>query len=134
MRVGADIGSMCRKCGDVWHVVVAVVDGRIVKVECKQCGSRHRHRPPDGEAAIRPSGDSSPRRTRAARPRASAITADPDRPPRTYRPSEHYSAGDRVLHPRFGEGVVQATSGPTKVRVLFSDGEKTLVQARDTAS
>jgi hypothetical protein len=39
-----------------------------------------------------------------------------------------------MLHPSFGEGVVQAITGPTKVQVLFASGEKTLVHARKTAS
>src|SRR5678815_1711262 len=35
--VGADVEALCSKCGDVWHVVVAKVGERIVKVQCKQC-------------------------------------------------------------------------------------------------
>lgn len=137
MRVGSDIGAVCRKCGDVWHVVVAIVDGGIAKVECKQCGGRHRYRSPDGATkaprGARASGGKA-RGTRTATRRASVIAADLSQAPRAYRPSEAYAAGERVLHPRFGEGVVQATAGPSKVRVLFSDGERTLVQARQTAS
>ena len=33
--VGADIESLCSKCGDVWHVVVAKVGEEIVRVICK---------------------------------------------------------------------------------------------------
>ncbi len=140
MRVGSDVGAICRKCGDVWHVVVAVVDHRIAKVECKQCGARHRFRPSDGESPT-----AGGRRTTATRARSTTsarrvsrkqpiVEADPSRPPRPYRPSECYTRGDRVVHPSFGEGVVQAISGPKKVLVLFAGGEKTLVQARETAS
>lgn len=45
-EVGADIESICRKCGDVWHVVVAKVGDQIAKVQCKQCNGLHRHKPP----------------------------------------------------------------------------------------
>ena len=31
-RVGADIEALCSKCGDVWHVVVAMVGPEIVRV------------------------------------------------------------------------------------------------------
>jgi hypothetical protein len=141
MRVGGDIGAICRKCGDVWHVVVAVVDGRIAKVECKQCGGRHRYRPADGAPATRvrrASGSATTRSTRAAGTRgtklAKLIEADPSRPPRRYLATESYQQGDRMVHPNFGEGVVQAITGPTKVQVLFASGEKTLVHARKTAS
>lgn len=133
MRVGRDIGAICRKCGDVWHVVVAVVDGRIAKVECKQCGGRHRYKPADGEAAPRARRTTSKSTSASARARAAKtelIVADPSRPPRSYAASESYTQGDRVVHPNFGEGVVQAITGPTKVQVLFASGEKTLVHAR----
>jgi len=128
MRVGRDIGAICRKCGDVWHVVVAVVDARIAKVECKQCGGRHAYRAAAGEA------DAAPRRRTTAKARTrkspTVVEADLSRPARPYRASDRYEAGDRVLHPSFGEGVVQAIAGPTKVHVLFAGGPRTLVHAR----
>ena len=52
------------------------------------------------------------------------------RPPRPFRTSDTYSVGDRVVHHHFGEGVVQAVTGPTKIQVLFETGPRTLVHAR----
>ncbi|MBW2386133.1 MAG: hypothetical protein JRG92_21070 [Deltaproteobacteria bacterium] len=128
--VGADIFGVCRRCGEVWHVVVAVLNGRIAKVECKQCGARHGHRPSSAERAAAPRR----RLAHAARlQRAEAVEADPSRPPRRYQPDDRYQAGDRMLHPSFGEGVVQSVSGPQKVLVRFSSGDKTLVQARSAS-
>lgn len=137
-RVGRDIGSVCRKCGDVWHVVVAVTDGRIAQVECKQCGARHRYRPANGEAegraGARPrkagSRTASPRAGRAARKKP-VVEADLSRPSRRFQMSETYEVGDRVLHASFGEGVVQAVTGVSKVEILFEVGQKTLVHGRD---
>ena len=40
--------------------------------------------------------------------------------------SEVYEVGDRVDHPTFGEGVVQAIVGATKIEVLFGVMPKTL--------
>ena len=57
-----------------------------------------------------------------------ADRADPSRPCRSFRPRDTYEVGDRMLHPTFGEGVVQATRGATKVEVLFEAGTKLLVQ------
>ena len=39
LPVGKDIESICGKCGDVWHVVVAKMGEQIAKVQCKQCGA-----------------------------------------------------------------------------------------------
>ena len=53
VAVGADIASLCSKCGDVWHVVVAKVGESIVKLQCKECGGYHRYRSPDGKSAAK---------------------------------------------------------------------------------
>lgn len=67
--------------------------------------------------------------TRAKRPgTAPAVEADLGRPARSFRPSDTYEVGERMVHPTFGEGVVQATRGTTKVEVLFPAGTKLLVQ------
>jgi hypothetical protein len=134
MRVGGDIGAICGKCGDVWHVVIAVVEGRIAKVECRECGARHRYRPAPGEAAVaaRPRKSAPVAGTRRTRARAKQpiVAADPTRPRRSFCPSETYRVGDRLVHANFGEGVVQEVAGATKIRVLFDVGPKTLVHGR----
>ena len=132
MRVGRDVEASCRKCGEVWHVVVALTDGHVAKVECKQCGARHRFRPVDG---VRAGSGQGPRKVGSARARrkdaAPIVEADPSRPRRPFRTSDTYEVGDRVVHASFGEGVVQAVTGPQKVQVLFDAGAKTLVHSRD---
>ena len=40
-------------------------------------------------------------------------------------PAEHYAAGDRVNHPKFGDGEVLSSDGKI-IRVRFADGEKKL--------
>jgi predicted nucleic acid-binding Zn-ribbon protein len=128
MRIGADIDARCRKCGDMYHVVIAVVDARIVKVECRQCGARHRYRPVDGD------GGASPRKATASRRRKingqPAVDADLSRARRSFNTSETYQIGDRILHASLGEGVVQALKGATKVVVLFEAGVRTLICGR----
>lgn len=44
---GDRIEARCTRCNDVTgHVVVALVRGEIVKVECRACGSVHKYYPP----------------------------------------------------------------------------------------
>lgn len=134
MRVGSDLEAVCRKCGEVWHVVIAKIDGRIVKVECKQCGARHAYRPVPGAGAAPATRRAARRGASSSRTRSRAkppiVAADPSRPPRPFRTTETYQAGDRVVHATFGEGVVQAVTGTTKIEVLFEVGPKTLVHGR----
>src|SRR5215471_6180629 len=118
--VGADVESICTKCGDVWHVVVAKVGDKIAKVQCKECGAFHRHKPPGAAAATRTSNSSSGTATRtrkppAAEPPAPMVAPDLARPVRRYAASEAFSAGDRVQHATFGLGVVQSSPGPGKI-------------------
>ena len=132
MRVGSDIEAVCKKCGDVWHVVIALADRRIANVECRECGARHRYRGVKGETgAVRgkPAARATSSRTRSGK-KQQVVEADESRPRRDFRMSDTYQVGDRVLHARFGEGVVQEVAAPAKIVVLFDVGAKTLAQGR----
>lgn len=132
MRVGSDIEAICKKCGDVWHVVIALADSRIARVECKECGARHRYRGVKGEigaARRKPAARATSARTRGGK-KKQVVKANESRPRRDFRMSDTYEVGDRVLHASFGEGVVQEVSTPAKIVVLFDVGSKTLVHGR----
>lgn len=131
MRVGADVQSTCRRCGDVWHVVIAMTNTRIAKVECKDCGARHGYRPV-GAAARRKTASGTTRRVTAKRSKE-IVAADLSRPPRSFATTETYDVGDRILHPSFGEGVVQSLIGSSKVEVLFEAGPKTMIHGRGSS-
>ncbi len=131
-RVGDDIESICAKCGDVWHVVVAKVGEKIAKVLCKQCGATHRYKPPGGPAPV---VKAAPRKRATGEAKAAAvpeprIAPDLTKPVRRYAASEIYAAGERVTHTAFGEGVVEAVPGPGKIEVFFASGRRVLAQAK----
>ena len=141
--VGADIESLCSKCGDVWHVVVAKVGADIVKVQCKECGGYHRYRRPGHVPAARKpagepsrrratsSGARSPGRAQAAAAReAATFQPDPSAPVRPYTMRETYRPGEQIQHLRFGVGLVEQSSEPGKIVVLFGDGRRILAQAK----
>jgi hypothetical protein len=132
--VGADVESICNKCGDVWHVVVAKVGAEIVKVQCKECGAYHRHRHP-AAVATRKARSSAPRTRRSAsgsggREELSTFTPDPSAPVRPYSMRETFQAGEQISHPRFGVGLVERSNEPGKMSVLFTDGRRVLAQAK----
>lgn len=150
VAVGKDVEAACRKCGEVWHVIVAVEGGKITRVQCKECMAYHRYRPPEGEervdaepkpkkaAAVRKPSSGAKKPAAAAARGGSKKTAhdeplvEPDlsRPIRLYKMSEAYEPGDRVEHPKFGQGVVELLSGPGKMTVFFEDGRRTLAHHR----
>lgn len=135
--VGADIESLCSKCGDVWHVVVAKEGDKIAKVLCKQCGGQHRYRSPHGApaSAKMPSNKRPPKEPRATvseRFEKPAVAADLTKPSTPYRASASYAVGDRIDHPSFGQGIIEL-SEPGKITVFFGSGRRVLVQAKEAA-
>ncbi len=138
ISAGSDVESVCSKCGDVWHVVVAMVGGQIARVVCKECGGQHRYRPSGRRADKAAPKSVRARKTassRSASKPAAGPTVEPDlaRPTRAYSPRESYQAGDRVAHVKFGIGVVENIE-PGKIQVWFPVGRKVLVQAKPTSS
>ena len=128
MRAGEDIQNRCTKCGVVAHVIVALVEGKIAKVECKECGSRHRHRSLiPGRTRASGAGKTRARSTKATTP---SVEPDLSRPVRPYATTETYTVGQRIDHRTLGRGVVEQVASATKVHVSFPDGMKTLIHGR----
>ena len=71
-----------------------------------------------------------PKTSKKADPAASLVEADLDRPVRRYSIRDGYTPGDRIDHPKLGEGVVQELTGRDKIVVLFGNEKKLLVHGR----
>ena len=130
MGVGADIESYCGKCGTTWHVVIAMVEGRVAQVECSSCGKRHKAR---GESTAAPrvhrrTGEAS---TPAAKGSKPMVAADLSQAPVPYTASGAYKPGQRIDHPAFGPGVVERVLATNKVQIFFATGSRVLAQRRD---
>lgn len=135
ISAGSDVEAICGKCGDTWHVVVAMVGNEIAKVQCKECGGLHKFRRLGSKTERRSAGakktsGGSRARTKAAPTEPVGPTVEPDlqRAIRNYRADEHFEVADRVHHPTFGLGVVEE-SAEGKVTVWFQSGRKKLAQA-----
>ncbi len=141
VAVGQDIESICGKCGDVWHVVFAMVGDKVAKVQCKQCGNYHRHRPPGGSApepksssgqrsnSGSPKAAPTPRRTRGPEI-VPKIAPNLDKAPQEYSIKTTFAPGDRIIHPSFGEGLVEEIAGVGKISVYFPGERRLLAHGR----
>lgn len=150
LAVGKDLFALCGKCGAEWHVIVAKDGGKVTKVQCKQCMGYHRYRVPPGEKDVnksvrrtitstaRGTNGTSTRKTpsRSTRRKADQPLIDPDlsRPVRGYAISDTYEPGERIEHPKFGQGVVESTPAPGKISVFFEEGRRTLVHGRGASA
>ena len=71
------------------------------------------------------------RRAKSSSGEPEIVDADPSRPPRSYRATDAFMAGDTIDHPTLGRGVVQGLAGPTKINVLFEGVKRVLVHGRE---
>ncbi|MFA5624801.1 MAG: hypothetical protein WC966_07075 [Bradymonadales bacterium] len=140
--VAKDVEAKCGKCGETWHVIVAVAGGKIARVECKQCGGLHNYRP------IVKDRQTLSKNTRTAVAMAAPVDAKPvKRQPKTkvlvptvaanqneirkYSISEKdFAIGDRIEHKKFGVGVVEEIPEQGKMRVCFETARVLLVFGR----
>jgi len=137
-QVGEIIESHCRRCNDrTGHAIVSFVDGAVAKVQCRACGSVHKHR---AEKARAGSASSRASKSKAKPKSKSKENQQPSIDPRWQEQVESRDThqakpyamdcqcvkNELLEHPRFGTGVVQELVAPNKVRVLFKEGEKLL--------
>lgn len=139
--VGEDIEALCGRCGQVWHVVMAKMGEKIVKVVCKRCGAQHLYRTDQvadvaaGTGAATRASSGRRTRSRAAAEAPVPLPAfDPTKPPRPYSPAQSFTTGERVQHSTFGGGVVTGSPGPGKVEIAFPAGRRVLASAKVASS
>lgn len=143
---GERIEARCTRCNDVTgHVIVALVAGVVVKVECCACGSVHKYYPASstaakGKSADRATSTAAPRAKAAPRGQAKAAQAAaaaenawrtaierPSAPAaKAYSMTTSLAVGDTVEHPVFGLGSVRTVVAPDKAEILFRDGSRLL--------
>jgi hypothetical protein len=155
IKPGTEVDSWCTKCRmDLLHRIIAVHNGRIIRVECRTCGGHHNYRRPKAAGAeprtqaARETSSSSTERPRqsGAAPsprRAAAVEAERQREVswqkavlgqpvtsfKAYRASQTFSLGDLIRHGKFGDGYIVRVIDRQKVEVMFKDGPRMLAQA-----
>lgn len=143
LSAGDIIESRCTKCREVLnHRIVAMVEGKVMRVECNTCNGVHNYYAPPvvkEPKAAKKAAVSKPRASAAA-PRVSR--KDPVEVEREewaslqptfdsekalpYDMNGRYLAKRLVLHPTFGLGLIKTVTVPNKMQVLFKDGIKLL--------
>ncbi len=133
-QAGNEVDAWCRKCReDHLHVICAMVDGAIAKVECKCCGSTHRFRSPHTVASTR---RKAPQSERSSHGRASReeLTLPPDGSLyKAYNLKTNFRVLDLIDHPKFGHGRVIRLLSQSKMEVHFGNGRKLLAHSLDAA-
>ena len=137
LNAGEEIDSGCLKCKDVTnHTIIAMIEEKIIKVQCNVCGSRHNYRPVQ-PIKTKKKSNSAKRPTAKTQTSLSVKTAankytkmlkgrnlDEAMP---YAMTSIFSKDDLVNHPTFGLGLVTATIPPNKIELTFNEGPKIFV-------
>ena len=135
IRVAKDIIAYCTSCRlNLVHTVVAMHDGRIVRVLCRSCKKEHAYRLSKGigGAAAR----KGPGGRRPISKKSEDVVNDWEiamknttrQTPKAYAMDGIYEAGDRITHSKFGDGLIRKIIQPNKMEVLFQQDVKTLVR------
>jgi hypothetical protein len=133
---GDDIEARCTRCREETnHTVVALVEGKVARVQCHICDGVHNYYPPAEQRAPRPVAVKPAKAPRASSKAAllneraewEAATRNAETGKVVpYAMDRSFRASDLVRHPSFGLGVVKALLPPGKVMVLFELGAKLL--------
>jgi hypothetical protein len=118
------------------HVITAMLSGKPARVICKTCKSEHKYRSGPGKSpGINPRA---PRPTRqmvlCSEYWSKKMQEKKSRPLVPYSPKTVFGVGDRLSHPRFGDGCVEEVKRAGKVVVIFKDGERVLIHAQESVS
>lgn len=134
--VGQEVDSQCLKCKDVTnHIIVALVEEEIAKVECKVCGAKHKYRPPKVKkpkaVKKKAAAKKAPKKTKTQL-KAEALFEesmeglDPSKA-KPYSMTDLFRQDELIDHPTFGLGVISSTILPNKITVTFKEGSKLLI-------
>ena len=132
-KTGTDIDAYCTRCQlELAHVVVAMVQGRVARVQCKTCGTVHAYRRSEGPSPRRTdAGPGGARRASAARSAYDELMQGKDiSRAQRYKPTLRFAPGDVLHHPTFALGLVAKLLSDDKIEVVFADATRVLVHGR----
>ncbi|MBQ4358628.1 MAG: hypothetical protein II767_00055 [Proteobacteria bacterium] len=151
--VAKDIEAVCSKCGETWHVIVAVADGKIAQVQCKSCMGYHKYKPvaaarravkKSTKTIVADTTPDAPRSTKATSSRSASRSTKSSEPTllvpkvapnnREIRPynihETNYQLGDTIEHSKFGLGIVDELPAPNKMYVTFQTQRLLLIYGK----
>ncbi len=140
--VGSEALAYCTSCKmDLNHVVVSMQGDRMAKVECRTCKKIHAYKAPKGVTEPGGAAKATGTKKRASKKAAAEVQeSNPVEveweklmnthraaPMKSYSTKGHFTLGDKINHPNFGEGIVGKLIYPNKVEVIFRTDVKILI-------
>lgn len=137
LKVGGEVDGFCTRCEmTLAHTIIAMVDGRPVKVECNTCHGVHRFRGDVPSSAAKKPAHAAAAGARRVRERPATQSFDEVLREKNlamaqkYSPRATYQVDQVIEHPTFGLGWVSAVRDASKVEVTFRTDVKVLVHGK----
>lgn len=143
--VGKEVLSYCTSCKmDLNHVIIAMEESKIAKVQCLTCKKEHLFREPKGSKSAsakkrKKSTDSSQEGEASVSSESSAHSIELEwqrlmelhqaSAVKPYTMKAQFQLGDRLNHSSFGEGIVSKLIYPNKLEVIFRTDIKVMIHA-----
>ncbi len=132
--------AYCTSCKmDLNHVIVALKGDRIAKVQCLTCKKEHVYRSPKGatepkaKVAKTKKADSEESHSNSIEAEwEKLMTSHRDVPVKPYSMKGQFGLGDKLNHPKFGDGIVGKLIYPNKLEVIFREDVKVLIYSGAT--
>jgi hypothetical protein len=132
---GGYIESWCTKCElELGHTIIAMVDNLPKRVKCNTCGGEHNYRTKPSEKS-RTKSKSPSRKARAQEinynEHISRLTDSDFSNAKKYSTNGNFEKDEIIDHSQFGIGIVLSIIQINKIKILFKDGPKLLIQNRE---
>jgi arginine utilization protein RocB len=129
---GGPIDAWCTKCNlELGHTIVAMVDNFPKKVKCNTCNGQHNYRTKPSERS-RTKSKSPTRKTRSKEVTyeeyISRLTGDNPVNAKKYNINGNFEKDEIIDHLKFGIGIVLSVVQVNKIKILFKDGPRLLIQ------
>lgn len=134
IAVASEVLSYCTSCKmDLGHVVVAMKGDQIARVQCLTCKKEHNFKAPKGatepKKAKKKKSDDEPKSAPVEQEWQKLMLTHKDKSAKSYSMKGHFDLGDKLNHPKFGEGIVSKLIYPNKVEVIFQMDVKVMIHA-----
>jgi hypothetical protein len=120
------IEAWCPRCNlKSGHTIIAIVDNSPKKIKCNTCDEHH-------NLSAKPSGKSLNRESRAKEVMyvkyLTLLTGSDPANSKKYNTKGNFEKDEIIDHLRFGIGIVLSVIQVNKIKILFKDGPRLLIQ------
>lgn len=138
ISVGKEILSQCNKCKlTLAHIIVTMKANNPDKVMCKTCKGTHSYKDPSATKAktsvqkmVKKSKGHGKKVTESVAELWNKAMNKATNTPQDYSMKASFQTGDIIVHPTFGNGVVEKLIDNNKIEILFQDDYRTLMHKK----